>query len=144
MKNLTSVFTHTIKCTVLGLFLGLLFSGISQASSYSVLVGGNIKSSHSFITYGAGANVHTNKNLINTGLFNVSGDVEIGGHLFTAHGTFPITATGTITMSAQYITIPVLSPECWTKVNYRFEGGSSNDKGYIRWSGKTRQLLGLT
>jgi len=129
-----STHTHTqIGVLGLGVFVSLLlFSGIAKASSYSVLVGGSIKSTNSFITYGAGANLHTNGNLKNNGLFKVSGDVEIVGSLFTAHGTHPVEATGNIILPAQYITIPVLSPQCWPKVNYRFEGGASNNSGYIQ------------
>jgi hypothetical protein len=112
--------------------VSLIFSSIAYGSSYSVLVGGDIKSTNSFITYGAGANLHTNGNLKNNGLFNVSGDVEIVGSLFTASGTHPLVATGSIILPAQYITIPVLSPQCWPTVNYRFEGGTSNNSGYIQ------------
>ena len=133
MKSFSGVrHTYTILYAVLGLFVSLLFSGIAQASSYSVLVGGNIQSTNSFITYGAGANLHTNGNLKNNGLFNVSGDVEIVGSLFTASGTHPVVTTGSIILPAQYITIPVLSPQCWPKVNYRFEGGTANNSGYIQ------------
>ncbi len=119
----------------------VLFSGISQASSYSVLVGGSIKSTYSFITYGAGANLHTNASIKNNGLFKVSGDAEIVGSLFSASGTHPIEATGNIVLPAQYITIPVLSPQCWSNANYRFEGGASNNSGYIQIYDNNGSLL---
>ncbi len=133
MKNLVGVWhANTILWAFLVLLVSLLLTERAQATSYSVLVGGNIQSTNSFITYGAGANLHTNGNLKNNGLFNVSGDVEIVGSLFTASGTHPVVTTGSIILPAQYITIPVLSPQCWPTVNYRFEGGSSNNSGYIQ------------
>ncbi len=103
MKSFAGVWhTNTILRAVLGLFVSLFFASIAQASSYSVLVGGNIQSTNSFITCGAGANLHTNGNLKNNGLFNVSGDVEIVGSLFTASGTHPVVTTGSIILPTQY------------------------------------------
>lgn len=142
MKSLAGVqHTYTILWAVLGLFVSLLFTGITQASSYSVLVGGNIQSTNSFITYGAGANIHTNANLKNNGLFNVSGNMEIVGSSFTANSSHPIQVTGNIILPAQFITIPVLSPQCWPNTNYRFEGGASNNSGYIQMYDNNGNLL---